>query len=301
MTRHASSVVLASLAVGELGRRKAAKVSAHVAGCAQCTRVSAQLTDVTAILASTPYPALPDAVSVHIEAALRVEVNKRVAAAPATEVGRRDLPTPARRQPAGQRGWHLPGLSVAATRLVAAAGAVVLVGGGGYLLARDLPSGVGTSSSSSAALPAPAQPMTPGPNVTYGQAGSQRTVHTVVSSTNFVPSELRSQVITAVREAESRGESTVAPSGHASAPTALAPLNGAAASGGTGSALAGCIDTVGPGRAVLLIDEARYGGKPATIIVFAGSTTTQAEAIVVTDACSASSQDVLARAPLGHL
>jgi len=300
VTRHASTVVLASLAAGELGRRKTAKVSAHVAGCARCTRLSQQLSEVPAILANTPYPALPDTVSVQIEAALRVEVNSRVAAAPVTEAGRRDLPIAPRRQPAGQRGWHLPGLSVSATRLVAAAGAVVLIGGGGYLLARDLPSGVGTSSSSSAALPAPAQPMTPGPNVTYGHAGSQRTVHTVVSSTNFVPSQLRSQVITAVHEAESRGESTIAPSASASAPTALAPLNSAAASG-AGSGLAGCIDTVGPGRAVLLIDEARYGGKPATIIVFAGSTTTQAEALVVTDACSASSQDVLARAPLGHL
>lgn len=299
MTRHASTVVLASLAAGELGRRKTARVSAHVAGCARCTRLSQQLSEVPAILANTPYPALPDTVSVQIQTAIRVEVNSRVAAAPVTEAGRRDLPTAPRRQPVGQRGWHLPGLSVAATRLVAAAGAVVLVGGAGYLLARDLPSGV-TSSPSSAALPAPAQPMTPGPNVTYGHAGSQRAVHTVVSSTNFVPSELRSQAIAAVREAESRGESTVAPSASASAPTALAPLNGASASA-VGSGLAGCIDTVGPGRTVLLIDEARYGGKPATIIVFAGSTTTQAEALVVTDTCSASSQDVLARAPLGYL
>jgi hypothetical protein len=309
MTRHASAEELALLAEGELRRRKAAKVSAHVAVCTQCTQVRAELTAVPAVLSGVPYPPLPVAVSVQVEAAIRVEVNRRISEAPATEAERGLLPARRRRQRAGavQRGWHLPGLSVPATRLVAAGGAVVLVGGGGYLVASNLTSGVGTSSSPSAAPPSTNQPMTAGPNVTYGSPGSQHTIHSVSSSMNFVPKQLRAQVLDAYHEAQVKGEAGNVSLGRPGAPAA-GPLqaspqqgNAQASGGGVGTRLAGCMKAVADGRMVLLLDFAKYDGKPAMIVVLGSTGTTQAEVIVTTDGCSATASDVLTRAPLGHL
>lgn len=307
MTRHASADELARLNVGELRRRKSVRIAAHVAVCTRCTRIRQDLAEVPAVLASAPYPPMPDSVAVHIQAAIRVEVNERLTAAPATEADRRELPVRSRRQraDAAPGGWRLPGLSVAATRMAAAAGAVVVVGAGGYLVATNVHTGA-TTPASSAALPAPNQPMSLGPNVTYGSPGSQHTVHSVSSSTNFVPAQLRSQALTAYREAELRGAAGSQSPGPTSAPAGLGPLNsntsaGASGTAGVGSRLAGCIDAIGPGRSVLLIDVARYQGSPATIIVFGSTATSQAEAVVTANSCSATSPDVLARAPLGHL
>jgi len=314
MTQHASAEELALLAEGELRRRKAAKVSAHVAGCTQCTQVRAELTEVRTVLKAVPYPPLPAAVSVHIESALRIEVNHRIAEAPATEAARGVLPARNRRQRAGtgQRDWRLPGLSVPASRLVAAAGAVVLVGGGGYLVASNLNSGVPSSSSASGAAPSTNQPMTAGPNVTYGSPGAQRTIHSVSSSMNFVPQELRTQVLAAYHEAQVKGEAGNVSYGGTNAPAAgpvyatASPLHSNAASapapgGAVWTRLAGCMKTVADGRMVLLLDLARYEGKPAVIVVLGSTTTTQAEVIVTANGCSAAAPDVLTRAPLGHL
>jgi hypothetical protein len=306
MTRHASAEELARLNVGDLRRRKSVRVAAHVAGCVRCTRVRQELTEVPAMLATTPYPPMPDAAYVRIEAALRVEVSARLSAAPATEAGRRELPARERRQRplGGQTGWHLPGLSVPATRLVAAAGAVALVSGGGYLLANELPQSAGSSSSSSAALPAPVKPMSLGPDVTYGSPGAQHTVQTVSSTTDFEAAQLRTEALGAYHEAQLKGAQGSQSSGGVSAPNDLGPQSNATAGAlgsRSGAQLAGCIGAIGPGRTVLLLDLAKYQGKPATIIVFASTATSQSEVVVTSDSCSASSPGVLARAPLGHL
>jgi hypothetical protein len=313
MTQHASAEELALLAEGELRRRKAAKVSAHVAGCTQCTQVRAELTEVRTVLRAVPYPPLPAAVSVQIESAIRIEVNHRIAEAPATEAARGVLPARSRRQRAGtvQREWRLPGLSVPASRLVAAAGAVVLVGGGGYLVASNLNSGVPTSSSASGAAPSTNQSMTAGPNVTYGSPGSQHTIHSVSSKMNFVPQDLRTEVLAAYHEAQVKGEAGNVSYGGTNGPAAgpvratASPLqsNAAAASGagGIGTRLAGCMRAVADGRMVLLLDLARYEGKPAVIVVLGSTVTSEAEVIVTANGCSAASPDVLTRAPLGHL
>jgi hypothetical protein len=306
MTRHASADDIARLTGGAIRGRKAAKVAAHVAGCAQCTQVRAQLAEVTITLAGARYPPLPETVTATILAALRVEMNTRLAAAPAPEAARSDLPARHRRQQVSPPmvPWRLPGLSVPVTRLVATAGALVVIGGGGYLVASNLASGVAPSSSSSAAV----QPMSRGPDVTYGSPGSQHTIHSVSSSTNFVPGMLRNQALGAYYEAEQRGEADNQASANANGPASLGPLptsTTASVSGvagrPVGSRLAGCIDALGPGRSVLLVDIAKYAGEPATIIVFGSTATSQAEVIVTADSCSYLNPTVLARAPLGHL
>ena len=70
----------------------------------------------------------------------------------------------------------------------------------------------------------------------------------------------------------------------------------------SGLALTGCVTkVVGAGRVsdVKLVDQARYAGRPATVIVV-GATATQAGRVFVAAApCTASDARILAQAPLG--
>src|SRR5215475_7508469 len=111
---HATTDQLASLAVGALSARKAARISAHVTVCEQCGQVSRQLDQVPAVLTSAQYLPMPATVSI------RIEATQRLTAMPATEGGRGELPARHRRR-ATRRGWTLPGLSARGTRVVAAA------------------------------------------------------------------------------------------------------------------------------------------------------------------------------------
>jgi hypothetical protein len=179
------------------------------------------------------------------------------------------------------------------------------VAGSGYLIASH--AGTGTTSSpsaGSAAVPAQVQHLSAGPDVTYGRPGALHTIHAVQSSANFVPASLSTQATSAVHAAQAKGDSYTQPS--LSAPAAAraqtsASAGSAAPGSGLASRLAGCINVIAPGRTVLLVDLARFEGKPATIIVIAALAASPAEALVVGSACSASAQDILAHAVLGHL
>lgn len=303
--RHVTTDQLASLTIGALRRRKAARVSIHVTRCERCSQVVRQLEQLPAILTSAQYPPMPTVVSIQVEAAIRVEATQRLSAMPATEGGRGDLPAQHRRR-AARRGWHLPGLSVPATRLVAAAGALVIATAGGYEVANHVHSGVSTvpSQGSVAAPNVHAQQMSLGPNVTYGHPGALHTIHAVQSSANFLPAKLTAQITDAVHAARARGVSASQPS--VSSPGASRAQGNTSAgsagpSSGTASRLGSCIDLIAPGRVVLLVDLARFNDKPATIIVIAALAASPAEAFVVGSACSASSKDILGHAILSHI
>jgi hypothetical protein len=294
--KHPSTAQLASVAVGELQPRKAAKIRAHVGHCDQCTRICHQLSAIAAILASASYPRIPENLSARIESAIGREARQRLAAMAATEAGRRDLPAP-RPLARGGGGWHLPGQSTAVTRLAAVAGAVVIAAAGSFLVAEN----VGTSvtralSSPLAGAAVPAQQMSLGPDVTYGQPGPLHTIRAVESHTNFVAAHLRTEAVSAVHAAGAR-EAFV---GQPSAST-VALLTGSAADGPSPRRLAGCTGLIAPGQTVLLIDIARYQGKPATVIVTASTVVSEEEAWVVGSSCSATTKDVLAQAALDNL
>jgi hypothetical protein len=301
---HASADDLASLEADVLRPRKAAWLDRHLAGCEQCTQLRGQLDAVPTLLASAQYPAMPETVFVRIEATLAVEARLRLAGQPATEAGRRDLPAGRRGRAAVQR-WHFPGLSVPATRLVAAAGALAIVAGGSYAIATNAGNGTASSpSAASAGAPAQVQQMSLGPEVTYGQTGALHTIHAVQSSADFAPASLRTQVVDAVHAAKARHASAAQPTFNA--PTASraqgsSSIGSAAPSGGPVSRLAGCLNLIAAARTVLLVDIAHFAHKPATIIVIAATAASPAEAWVVGSACSASAKDVLAHAVLGHV
>lgn len=277
--KHPAADQLARLAVGELRPRKAAKIQAHVAQCEQCTRVRQQLNAIAAILASASYPPMPENLSARIASAISSEAKQRLAAMPATEPARRDLP--ARRPRAGAGGgWHPPGLSAAATQLAAATGAVVIAAAGSYLAAGNVGTSVTRSPSSPlAGAAAPAQQMSPGPDVTYGQPGSLHTIRVVESHTNFVAAHLRTEAISAVHAAEAVDAfAAQPPASTAAALTSSAA--GPAADGPSARRLAGCIGLIAPGQSILVIDVARYQGKPAAVIVTAATVVSDAEAWV---------------------
>jgi hypothetical protein len=297
--KHPSASKLASLAIGELRPRKAAKMEAHVAKCEQCARICQQLGAIRAILASTSYPPMPDNLSARIGLAISREAQQRIAAMPATEAGRRDLPV--RRPRAGARGgWQLRGLSVAATRLAAAAGAVVIAAAGSYLVADNVGTSVTRSPSSPlAGAAAPVQQMSLGPDVTYGQPGLLHTIRAVESHVDFMAAHLRAEAISAVHAAEDLDAFPALQS----ASTAASLTGGVAdprPDGPSAKRLAGCIGLLAPGQTVLLVDVARFQGKPASVIVTAATVVSEAEARVVGPSCSATTKDVLTQAALGY-
>ena len=302
--QHASAEELARLAAGDLRPRKAARISSHRAGCEQCTQLSRQLDGVPAVLASAHYLPMPESISVRIDAALAVEARERLAAQPATEAGRRELPA-GRRRRASQPGWHLPGLSVPASRLVAAAGALALVGGGGYVLASH--SGNGTTASTSAgsaAAPAQVQQMSQGPEISYGGPTARHTIQAVESSANFASASLSTQAVDAVHAARARRTSAAQPTLGAPGPSRAQSNSSAGASAagsGTADRLSGCLNLIAAARTVLLVDIARFEHKPATIIVLAATGSTPAEAWIVGSSCSSTARDILDHAILSHL
>src|SRR5271166_3618362 len=132
MTRHATLDELARLGADDLRPRKAAKVGRHLASCTQRTQISDQLAGVPALLSSVRFPAMPQNLSARIDGALAAESAQRVAAEPASEAGRSDLPSrsaaPGKLRGAGRPGsggirsngptWRLP---LPATRVLATA------------------------------------------------------------------------------------------------------------------------------------------------------------------------------------
>jgi hypothetical protein len=299
MRRHISVENLASLDLGALGPRKARRFRAHLATCIVCTRVSKQLTSVSAVLASTSYPPMPESFTIRIQATIATESSQRVASAPATEAGRRDLPERGGRARHQRTGRRVPGMSGLGMRLAAAAGALVILGVGGYEIASHTGGGTaaGTSASSngSAAAPGTGQ-VSLGPEVRYGQSAASKSVRTVTSDTNFTAANLGSLALASVREAQQHGAAGSVPASRAPAPSTQANTG---ASGATGyatpssSQLASCLDGIAGSKRVLLVEEAKFEGKPATIIVTAQTSTQQAEVWAVGPSCTASNPDVL--------
>ncbi len=142
-----------------------------------------------------------------------------------------------------------------------------------------------------------------GPRITYGPTQSARSIQTVTTDTNFVPAKLGAQATAAVEAARQRGVHS-GPAHHVSELPNVS--NGASGSpvsraGLSGTQLEGCVSALAPRRTVLLVEEALFEGKPATIIVAAATKLYQAEVWVVGAACSTARHDVLDHLKLAHI
>jgi hypothetical protein len=294
MRGHVDAESLALCAEGLLSRRRSERIRSHVASCPGCAAAQARLTEVPALLAHVPPPPLPPGIAARLDAALSAETARRAApdrgavpgqAAPAQPAG-----TPPRHRAGGPRGPRLR-MPVAA-RLLAAAGVLVVAGGVGYAVSQSSSS---PSTSSSSAGPAAVPRAVAGPHSHSAAsgagpeigAGAQFTVRH--SGTPYRKTTLAAQARTLL----------AAPSAGLNSP---GKGSGGLSRRAPGLALTGCVEKVAGLKAVRagevkLVDQARFQGRPATVIVVQATSAQPGTVYAAGAGCSASRADILARAP----
>jgi hypothetical protein len=321
VTRHPDEGVLAEFREGLLGRRRSARLRAHLAACPHCASADAGLAEVTELLASSPAPRMPDHLITRLDSALAAEAASRQQAtgAGASTAGAGDgaagpVPGGAAPQPDGQPDSSLPGgpagrrgrragwrpaRSGAAGRrrpavLGAAAAVMIVLAGAGYGLASlaQQHSGSSASAGSAGGGSGALNPAAEGPQHSAGTpnapaAGPADTVprttwHVIGSKTDYQPGTLARQAAGLARRYA------------ASAATAQGTPAGKTA----GPQLRACVRQITRSTAAKLVDLAHYRGQPATIIVQAPSAEQPGHVWVTVPGCSARHHQVLEQASL---
>jgi hypothetical protein len=173
-------------------------------------------------------------------------------------------------------------------RLAAAAAAVVLVAGGGYAIARvalagnssEQTSSAGSSASRSApngSAAARAPEAAPGAAIRGG-------LPLVASGTNYQPGQLPTQVGAVLKRYP-------APEGSPGRPTVASPVSPESAF----PQLSACVSHLAGGQRPRLVDIARYGTRPAAVIVVPVPGTATLRVWVVGPGCTGQGGDVIAR------
>jgi hypothetical protein len=329
MRRHIGTEVLASYREGDVSRRRAASIRAHLAGCARCSGVNSDLAAVSSVLAGVQLPPMPEHLAMRIQGALAAESVQRAAGSPGlaavtpgsgaagdhgtvTVPGRPDLPERSR----GPRRLRRPDLaSPLLLRTLAAAGALVILAGGGYLASESNSAAptIGSPNenapgarhvSAAGDAPVPGREPGNGPSqrltfIPYGAHGQLRTV-AETSSIDFEPTTLGARIRQQVAHLPASYYRLPAPEATGSHSTMGPAASPSAASGlvVTGlslARLAACVTLVAAGHEVRLIDIALYRSAPAEIIVTAVSpVATTLSVIVVGRACSGTKADIIA-------
>ena len=301
MKRHSAHVdanVLAELSAGLISGKRATRIHAHLAGCQQCARLSAGLTEIAALLASVPSPAMPESVTRQLQATLTREAAERsarvTAPAQATSGGGSDRVLPFRSGPAragtargntvgDRRGFTGP----VAARVFAAAAAACVVAAGGYTVAQ-LTSGGSTPSSGhnqagavagSGASSRPAALPFIGLTPAHGSGGANVLSFKVTNS----GIEYQSATLSAQIKAELGHAAALGPGRSSGAKFLHAPSAQQYA----------CVMDVTGDIEPAMVDSARYDGSPATIIALAHVGNQLGQAWVVGPSCSADNPDIL--------
>ena len=160
MTGHCDADALAEFREGLLGRRRSARIRAHLAQCSSCAATSSGLAEVTALLASAPAPKMPDGLTARLdrvlaaESAARAQAGTAAAAAPGSNAAARDAAGRTSRRGGGRPGparsdrparpWHATAL-----RAASVTAAVLVIAGGGYGVSRLIQGGGGQHSATS--------------------------------------------------------------------------------------------------------------------------------------------------------
>jgi hypothetical protein len=291
MKRHSAHVdanVLAELSAGLISGKRATRIHAHLAGCQQCARLSAGLTEISALLAAVPSPAMPESVTRQLQATLTREAAERsapvTAPAQATSGGGSDRVLPFRSgSPRGRQGFTGP----VAARAFAAAAAACVVAAGGYTVAQLTSGGSSPSSghnqagavASSGASSRPAALPFIGLTPAHGSGGANVLSFKVIDSgIDYQPATLSAQI--------------TAELGHA---VALGPArsSGAKFLHAPSTQQYACVMDVTGDIEPAMVDSARYNGSPATIIALAHVGNQVSQAWVVGPSCSADNPDIL--------
>jgi hypothetical protein len=279
---HPDSEVLAGFRAGLITGRDGARISAHLAGCARCAGLCDQLAEVSALLAAVPAPALPDAVAQRLDRVLAAEAAKRTYSERAVD----DRPGDRASSPQPRRRWDF---RLVALRVLAPAAAVAVLAAGGYGLSRigagsttseATSSSAGSAVSSARAAAAPEAGALPsaGPSARHSMVPAFEApvkFGVVTSQTNYRRATLRQQL-----EHELQLYPRVLGYAQQLAP---GPVKGCVlrVTGGTGS--------------LALVEEARFQGQPAIVIVANGR---HDAAWVAAANCSSTSDRILATTTL---
>jgi len=296
---HVDAGVLAELSAGLTSGRRATRIHAHLAGCQRCARVSAELSEVSVLLASVPQATMPAAVTRRLSTAIADEAAARsgTAGAPVRLAGGEAFRR-AERAGSGRSRNRLA--SPVAVRSFAAAAAVCLVAAGGYTIVQLTSpgrSGPGLSPGASAGLhhrnggnigagPLYVSPSHRGNAIRPSPSSSPVSppVFSVVKTgTNYRSATLGAQVTKELSQ--------------------TAKISGNKARGGLPehqptAQQDGCALRITSGVKPTLVDSARYQGHPATIIALAPGAGQLGQAWVVGPACSADTNDILAHVQL---
>lgn len=303
MTGHCDADVLAEFREGLLGRRRSARIRAHLAGCSRCASLSGGLAEVTALLASAPVPRMPDELAARLDGVLAAESAARAQArTPATAAG------DTRAAPGGQGAAHgagrrrsgrpRPGRGArpprpwraTALRAASVTAAVLVIAGGGYGVSRLLQGGARSQSSAASSQPGHQPGVSPLHGARAGQGGIGSPdillpvggLRVVRSGTDYRPGQLAAQA------AATLARYALSPAGGKSPAATARPPAG----------LPGCVQLVAGGTRVSLVDLAQYQGRPATVIIRAGGGGQPGQVWVVGPGCSARHRDLIAQASL---
>ncbi|HEY2576174.1 MAG TPA: hypothetical protein VGI74_07680 [Streptosporangiaceae bacterium] len=309
MASHPDPGILADFREGLLGRRHSARIRAHLGNCSSCASLDKDLAQVTELLASAPPPRMPDDLVARLENALAAEAATRAAnpdltsrpsAAASQDTGTAD-PGPGVPDGAGQprRGQRQRGrtggrpwqLRPATLRAAAAIAAVLAVGG--YVLA-NLHTGNDAVSSSLGSAPAHGSAATAAPNergiANGGIAAPAAGLQVIESGTGYLPGRLASQAQAVLA---SHPVNAAAPHG-----TSTGTSGTSVGAPGISGQLQSCVRLVTGGLQPLLVDEARYQGQPATIIVLPATAGRAGQVWVTGPSCSATNRDLITHTQL---
>ncbi|MDQ2811772.1 MAG: hypothetical protein M3Z75_07805 [Actinomycetota bacterium] len=278
---HPDADVLAEFRAGLVTGRRAAMITAHLAGCARCTGLADELAGVSALLAAVPAPAMPDRVTQRLDTVLAAEVAHRSDSERAR--GNRPHDAATRRRWAGSGGFRRISL-----RVLTPAAAVLLVAAGGYALSHhgSSPQMLGISAgpasrAASAPLLAPAFPKAAGTAAAGTSPRSHRMPAADLTTIVISPVDFQAATLTPQLEADLRVPVTARTTHAASA------------------GVRACVQRVSGRAAVLRIESAHFAGQPVTVVVTRTVTRTgQAgdEVQLAGPGCSATSSHVLATA-----
>ncbi|MFB4301128.1 anti-sigma factor family protein [Actinomadura sp. NTSP31] len=255
---HLDYDVLADLAEGLLEGDQAASVNAHLESCAECRDRSADLADVSRILAEAPVPSMPAELAERIDTAIAAESMHN-----ATVVSME--------QRRGRRHWRI---------LSAAAAAVVVLGGGAAVGKIALNGSDGTAGRASAPAQDNEKRHEAGGSAPNAVAPSQSALSAASfkvtrSGTAYRAGRLGGQIDRLLgkgQELRLQG----------SPPTEL---------------MSGCVTGVTRGRTPALVDQATYDGRDATVIALPGARSGSWDVWVVGPDCSAQDAHVLEHEP----
>ncbi|MDX6391399.1 MAG: hypothetical protein QOJ73_2462 [Streptosporangiaceae bacterium] len=290
MRGHVNAEALALCREGLLGRRRTARIEAHVSRCPRCAEVDARLGALPALLALTTTAPMPAELTARLNSVIAAEARDagaRTTGAPTTGAPTTGAPRAAEPVSGERRLWGRP--AVTRKVLAFAAAAVVLVAGGGYVLSRWPSPSPSESSASSGAAPVTGPAARAGANAAAGDGG----LAVISSGTDYRPGQLAAQVavVLARYPIPAAGQLVPVPTRAASASAAQPrPVQQPSRL----AALPGCVARIAAGLHPRMVDEARYNGRLATIIVLPATAPGPAQVWVVGPACSGSRSAIIA-------